>query len=127
MNAFERFAPAIAVYFAGCAMVPLVFAAVVVSGGTPVTPELYGTVVYAIPALVWAALQLGLSLLAAVSAAMGWRLMAAFGAFGIAALLGFFSAAAVLAGASGTLVVAGCGAWLSPVSLIAAWVCWYDR
>ncbi len=89
MNTFERFAPAIAVYFAGCAMVPLVFAA--------------------------------------VSAAMGWRLMAAFGAFGIAALLGFFSAAAVLAGASGTLVVAGCGAWLSPVSLIAAWVCWYDR
>ncbi len=127
MTSFERFAPAIATFFAGCAMVPIVFAIVVISGGSPVTPELYGTVVYTIPALVWAGLQLSLSLLAAVSAAMGWRYMAATGALGISALLGFFAAAAVLAGASGTLVVAGCGAWLSPVSLIAAWVCWYGR
>ncbi len=127
MNSFERFAPAIALFFAGCMMVPIVFAIVVLSGGSPVTPELYGTVVYTIPALVWAVLQLGLSGLAAISAAMGWRYMAAVGAFGVAALLGFFAAAAVLAGASGTLVVAGCGAWLSPVSLIAAWVCWYGR
>lgn len=45
-----------AVFFAGSMAVPIGFGAVVVKGGSPVTPEIYGELVWAIPALVWVGL-----------------------------------------------------------------------
>lgn len=127
MSEFERYAPAIALFFGGCAVVPMIFAVVVALGGSPVTPELYGPVVHAIPAAAWIVAQFALAGAAATGAALRWPRVAAAGALGVAALMAFFAAAALLAGPAGTLLVAGAGGWLAPVSLISAWVAWYGR
>ena len=127
MMAFERYAPAMVLFYLGCAAVPAVFGVVVWRGGSPVTPEIYGPVVYAIPALTWAATQFSFAMLAVLGAAARWPVVAALGAGGIAATLGFLAVAAALAGATGTLVVAGCGVWLAPVSSVCAVISWRDR
>ena len=46
-------------FHAGLIMIGLYFGRIVINGGSPVTPELYGPAVYSIPALVWAAGQVG--------------------------------------------------------------------
>lgn len=46
-------------FHGGLFMIGAHFGRVVMSGGAPVTPELYGPAVFAIPALVWASGQIG--------------------------------------------------------------------
>lgn len=128
MTPFERFAPAIALFFGlfGVA-VPLMFAAVVIQGGSPVTPAQYGEMVYAIPALVWASLQFTFGAAACLAAVQrAPRITALFAAM-FTGLMIFFAAAAIIAGPTGTLVVAGTGAGVAPLAGIAAIVCWWGR
>lgn len=71
MTNFERFSPAIATFYIGMAGVAAAFGSEVLRGGSPVTPELYGPAVYAIPALAWVTVQLLGSITAAAGAIMG--------------------------------------------------------
>ena len=127
MTTFERYGPAMAVFFAGSMAVPLGFGAVVIKGGSPVTPEIYGALVWAIPALVWVGLQLAISLIALTGAALAMPRVTCIGATLVASLMAFFAAAAILAGAGGTILVFGAGGWVGPVSLACAVVAWHGR
>lgn len=128
MTDFLRYAPAIALFFGLFGMaVPALFSAVVIQGGSPVTPQQYGEMVYAVPALVWAGLQFTFGA-GAFLCAMGRRPVptAVFGAC-FTGLMIFFAAAAIIAGPTGTLVVAGTGAGVAPLAGIAALICWRGR
>lgn len=127
MTDFDRYAPAISAFFMGSCMVPIIFGAVVLHGGSPVTPQQYGEVVYAVPAVVWAAVQFGASGLTALSAAARWPRMTAIGSGIMCIYLTFLAAAAAMAGATGTLVMAACGFWLGPIAGLAAYVAWQGR
>jgi len=127
LTAFERYADAMLAFFALGTTVPIAFGAVVLIGGSPVTPDQYGEVVYAIPALVWAGAQLAIMGAAALGAAFRWPLVTAFAAAGVFVYFSFLAAAAALAGPTGTLVVAGCGLWLAPVAAICSVVAWRGR
>lgn len=127
MTGFERYAPAMAVFFAGSISVPLGFGFVVLRGGSPVTADTYGPIFYAIPALVWVVAQLAISLVAVFGAMLVWPRTAAIGAALVGMLLAFFAGAAILAGAPGTILVFGAGGWVAPVSFVAAAVAWRGR
>lgn len=123
MNAFDRYRPAMAVFFAAPLAMAAIFGGVVLSGGSPVRPEFYGPVVYAIPALAWVSAQVGLTVLAIMGCAMRWPLMATIGAVGLGGLFEFFAAAAITAGASGTLLVA-MSIPTGALSMVCAAICW---
>lgn len=127
MTGFERYAPASAVFFLGSLSVPVGFGAVVIRGGSPVTSDAYGPIVYAVPALVWVGAQLAISLVAVAGALLRRPVLAAVGAGMVGVLMAFFAGAAVLAGASGTILVFGAGGWVAPVSFVAAAVAWRGR
>lgn len=126
VNEFERYAPAIVVFYAALAGIPAAFGVVVMTGGSPVTPELYGPLVYAIPAKVWISVQLTCALIACVGAARRWPVVAALGGSGVSAVLGLLAVLAVTAGAEGTLAVAG-SIFLAALSIVAVQVCWRGR
>ena len=54
----DRYGPAIVMLFSGLTLIAFQFGAIVTKGGSPVTPELYGPAVYAMPALVWVGVQI---------------------------------------------------------------------
>jgi hypothetical protein len=127
MNDFHRYAPAMVVFFAGSLSVPIGFGAVVIKGGSPVTPDTYGPIVHAVPALCWVGVQLAISIVAVVGALRKMPTVTAIGAGLVGFLMAFFAGAAILAGASGTILVFGAGGWVAPVSFVAAAVAWRGR
>jgi len=127
VTGFERYRPAMVAFFCGSLAVPLGFGAVVIKGGSPVTPEIYGEMVWTIPALVWVGLQLCISLVALTGAVLAMPRVTCIGATLVASLMAFFAAAAILAGAGGTILVFGAGGWVGPVSLACAVVAWQGR
>ena len=124
---FERFAPAIAAFFVGGYAVPLGFGAVVLTGGSPVTVDTYGPLVYAIPALYWVGAQILILSVAFAGALLMRPRLAAVGAVMVGLLMAFFAGAAVLAGAGGSILVFGAGGWVAPLSFVAAAVAWRGR
>jgi hypothetical protein len=123
MRDLERYGPLVVVWFSGPLIMALIFGSVVMIGGTPVTPEVYGRVVYEVPALAWAGAQAVAAGVGAVGAAMANRAMTIFGALGLALLFMAFAAGALSAGATGTLLVAmAIGA--TPSFLLIAWIAW---
>ena len=90
-------------FHGGLALMALFFGATVVIGGSPVTPDLYGPVVYEIPAIAWASVQL---LGASISVIGAWTrhgMVLAIGSGISVVVYGFFAAAASLA-EQGTIV-----------------------
>jgi hypothetical protein len=118
MSDFDRYRPAMAIFFAAPLVMAVIFGAVVISGGSPVRPEFYGPVVYAIPALTWVSMQLAFTLAAVLSCSFGWPKVAAVSAWLVGALFLFFATAATAAGATGTLLVA-----MSVPSGALSWLC----
>jgi len=106
MTWLERYGPAIVVANAGMAFMAAHFAVVVWSGGSPVTPEIYGTAVYAVPAIFWAGLQFSVHVAAVVGAGRGSAPITIVGGLGGVCVHGSFAALAGLA-EQGTLLQAG--------------------
>jgi len=106
VNEFERYRPALAIFFAAPLVMALIFGAVVIEGGSPVQPEFYGPIVYQVPAMAWVAAQSLFSAAAMVGCAMRWCRIGAAGAWLLGSLFLFFATAAIAAGATGTLLVA---------------------
>lgn len=123
MTGFERYRPAMAVFFSAPMFMAAIFGGVVLSGGSPVRPEFYGPVIYAIPALVWVGLQLSLTFAAMFGCIMNYRKVAAFGAMGLGMLFEFFASAAIMAGASGTLLVA-MAIPTGAIAVLCSAICW---
>jgi len=122
MSDFERYAPAIAFFHVGAGLVAATFGLEVLRDGSPVTPELYGARVHAVPALLWVTIQLTTSVLAAGGAAFGGRLGALaclIGSAGVGGLFAMFAALAMDA-PQGTLLAAGCTFVMAPSSALSA-------
>lgn len=116
----ERYAPAVIMFFSGLILIALQFCAIVLDGGSPVTPELYGPAVYTMPALAWVAIQIASS----VAVVVGAYLRGVFGAWLIVfgGVVGFsmYSAFAVLAqrATQGTLVQGATTFVCAPASFV---------
>lgn len=129
MSDFDRYRPAMVIFFASCLLMALIFGGVVIAGGSPVRPEFYGPLVYAVPALAWSGIQAFASGLALAGCVFGYPRAGAIGAAGLSLLFEFFAAAAVLAGATGTLLVA-MAIPAGAIAIICAVVMWrgnYDQ
>lgn len=122
MNAFDRYAPACGMFFLGGAYMGGWFGAEAALNGSPVTPDVYGDAVFAVPALIWALVQVTFALVAAVGFATRRRGMAGFGAAGLTVVLSFFAVMAMGA-PSGSILRIGAMAWLAP---LCAWA-WLTR
>lgn len=94
------------------------FATDIVAGRNTITPDLYGPIVYAIPAHVWAAAQASFAGLALLGLVIAGRAGAALTAVGAALTCALFLAFGYLAGfaSEGTLVVAMCKAVGVPIT-----------
>ena len=122
MRDFERYGPAIALFHFGCLAMAVYFGVVVLRGGSPVTLELYGPRVYAIPALAWASVQIAGSALGGAGAVMGGKTGAVLCLLGssLSALMYCTMAALALEAVQGTLVAAGSMFLTAPLSVAAA-------
>lgn len=121
---FERGRYVYAACMFGFAGVGAQFGAVVLSGQNPVTPELYGPSVYAVPALFWSGAQICCCGLAAIGCLVGGRRGAGMALLGGSPALLLFMLLWVLAldATQGTLVVAGNRSITAPMTcaLVAA-------
>ena len=106
MNAFERYRPMLGAVFCGPFIMGCIFMASILRGGSPVQPDDYGLIVYAIPGWIWALAQMVLAGGAAFGAFYGHPRVHAAGALGLGVLFEFFAAAAWMGGAKGILLVA---------------------
>jgi hypothetical protein len=122
MTQFERFAPILALFHLGLLLMAQAFGFQVLKSGSPITPELYGPYVYAIPALVWVSIQTVSSSAAFIGAVMGGRVgatLCALGAFASGTLYSGFAIMS-LAAESGTLVASGSLFVTAPMSFATA-------
>lgn len=122
MTSFERYAPAICGFHLGLALMARDFALDVMHGGSPITPELYGPMVYEIPALAWVSVQGAGALVALIGSivkGMFGAWMVAIGA-GVSAVL--YAAFAIMARQAehGTLVASGSTYVTAPLALACA-------
>jgi len=123
---FERYSPAIAVFFLASFSMSAIFGTIIWYMGSPVMPEAYGPIVYAIPAWVWVSVQAMLSLVAAVGAALNRPYTAAIGCGLVGALFMFFAFGATYGGFVEPYLVAV--SWpCSAICCLASWVCWRGR
>lgn len=110
MSLFNQYRLAMALFHASLFAVAVHFGVIVLIGGSPIGPEVYGPAVYAVPALVWVAAQVGGEGIAAVGGYIGGRIGAAMMVFGSSVVLpfyGFLGAAASMTG-QGVIVTAAC-------------------
>ncbi len=123
MGEFERLAPAMAVFFFGGAVAASVFAAVVAMGGSPITPEIYGPLVYALPAWAWVAIQMVICVGGGISACARKQWMTLFFAICFTLLMITFALMAIQAGATGIIMVTHAGVWGGIVGSAMCLVC----
>ena len=125
---WDRYRPAIAVWGFCCGVMGIVFGLPILRHGSPVTPELYGSAVYSVPALAWCVLQISAGTLAGFGAALHRPLIAALG---LTVLLLEFFGFGVLAEAQtqGGLVVAASvpGVVITGLSAHASWSASHGR
>lgn len=106
---FDRCRYVYALVMLGFAGLAIGFTTTILAGGNPITPELYGPAVYAVPALFWSTMQAGTCVVAAFGCSMGGRHGALIAVVGSAPALLLFALLWVLAleAEQGTLVVSG--------------------
>jgi hypothetical protein len=106
---FDRCRYVYALTMFGFCGIALSFTMVIAAGNNPVTPELYGPAVYAIPALFWSLTQAATCMIAAIGCIIGGRAGALVALGGSAPALLLFTLLWVLAleAEQGTLVIAG--------------------
>lgn len=102
----DRYRPALIMFNVGLFFMALRFGVVVVNGGSPITPEIYGPAVYAFPALGWAAIQAVSAAVAIAGLVLNWRPLVALGALPNVVLQGVFCGLSSMA-AQGTLLQTG--------------------
>ncbi len=119
---FDRYAPAMAAFWGGSALMAVYFGIVVIRGGSPIKPDTYGELVYRFPALGWAAIQLAAGLTATIGSAFKRARLAFTGGLATTLLLAAFGVLSLQA-PHGTLLQAGAMVWTCPVSLMATMIC----
>jgi hypothetical protein len=111
MSDYQRLAPLMAVFFFGGAMSAAVFGSVVAMGGSPITPEIYGPLVYTLPAWAWVAIQISICVGGGISACVYSRWATLFFSICFTLLMVTFALMAIQAGANGIIMVTHAGVW----------------
>lgn len=106
MTPFNRYSPAMAVFFAAPLIMALIFGVSLIRGGSPIQPGTYGLIVWSIPAWVWVTLQVSLSAWASIAAVKADAKSLAAAATACGVLMEFFAAAAILGDADEILLPA---------------------
>lgn len=125
-NWAERYGPAIGFAHLGLLMMALDFGLEVALGGSPITPEIYGPAVYAMPALGWVALQVGGSALALLGSFFSGRKRAVLFLIGgiMSGLLYAAFTSMAASAAQGSVLEAG-GRWFAtPICIATAMAGW---
>lgn len=112
----------IAIFYLWGAVAATAFGLVVAAGGSPVTPEIYGPLVYSLPAWSWVALQIATCIGTAVSAFSVWHKGVMFFSLCFTILMVAFAVMAIQAGSTGTIMVVNAGLWAAPIGLMTAYV-----
>lgn len=116
----RRYGPVIAIFHLSLALIAIHFGITVLVGGSPMTPEIYGPAVYAIPAWIWAMIQVSAQMIGAVGACLrgrrGGAMLIISGAL-ILPLYALLGAAASMTG-QGTIVTAACLWLLMPATIL---------
>ena len=108
-----RYWAALALGHGALLMMALHVGLVVGLGGSPITPELYGPAVYAIPALYWVAAQIGGALVSLFGALRGGRWGAVLLVIGGCISIPFFALLAAASSMAGQGVIVNAGAvWI---------------
>ena len=125
---FDRYRDPILAANCALLMMALHFAFVIVMGGNPITPELYGPAVYVIPALVWAGAQMGGALVSILGVLIDGKLGGLFLAVGSLIQFAFYLYLAVAGSmaAQGVVVTAG-SLWLTAPMAFACCVAGFGR
>lgn len=121
---FDRLKDAAGLFMALGGVAASIFGIVVLKGGSPVTPELYGPLVYAVPAWSWVVVQMVICFGSAISLWVGHRVASAMFSSLFCLLMVVFTCMAWQAGASGTIMVANAGAWALPLGLSVVFISW---
>ena len=106
MTSWDRYRPAIGVFFIAPAIMAAIFAVSIMRGGSPIQPGTYGIIVWTIPAWVWVIMQGGLATWASMTAFRGNANSHMVAAALCGTLMEFFAAAAVLGRAEEIVLVA---------------------
>jgi hypothetical protein len=123
---FQRLAPAFAGFFLASVAMAGIFGAIIYANGSPVMPDAYGPIVYALPAWVWVLLQGSFSLVTFVAAAFQRPLTCAIGSGLVMALFLFFAVGATYGEFKEPYLVAM--AWpCSAICGTVAWISWRGR
>ena len=110
----------------GFALIAVHFGLVMYFGGSPVTPELYGPAVYAMPAVAWAAVQFVAECIICAGLYMGRRIgaiVALIGAFFALPFYMFLGAASTYAG-QGVIVTASVLWVMLPSTIFIIFAAW---
>lgn len=120
MTDCDRYAPAIGAFFLGLMFMALDFGAVVLSGGSPITPEVYGHAVYAIPAVSWVGIQITFCVLGMLGVLASGCLRSWLFIIGGSGCLLLFSMFAIMAlGApQGSVLAAGSRSFVCPLLVL---------
>lgn len=126
MNLFQRLAPAFSGFFLASVAMAGIFGAIVFQRGSPVMPDAYGPIVYAVPAWVWTVAQGGLSAVAFIGAAFHRPYTSAIGSGMVAVLFLLFAAGATYGQFKEPYLVAM--AWpCCAICATIAWISWRGR
>ena len=126
MTMFQRLSPALSAFFLACLAMSVIYALLGQVKGQTVLPDSYGGLVYALPAVAWAAIQGGLSLGAVYGCVFLRPMIAALSGFALGGLFVLFAVAAIYGGAHEMTLVAM--AWPSAaLCWTAAGVAWGAR
>lgn len=104
---FNRYRPAMVFFYIMAGGMSALFGLRVFIGGSPITPEIYGHLIYSVPAVTWIIAQASLTALASLAIIRGWRKIAGGLSVVLTMFFSMFTAMAISGGAEGTILVAG--------------------
>lgn len=127
--AFDRYKPAMIMFYMMAGSMSVLFGVRVAMGGSPITPEIYGHWVYSIPAITWVAAQASLTALASIAILWEWKRIAGALSIILTMFFSMFTAMAISGGAEGTILVAGSLFHGAIPSFVIAMICfgWPDN
>lgn len=120
LNWMDRYGPGLMMVQAGLCLMALRFGAIVMNGGSPITPEIYGPAVYAFPAIWWATIQGVSALVAFIGVGLKIPAVVVIGALPNVILQAVFYGLSGLAD-QGTLLQTGTLFITLPICLVTLW------
>ena len=122
----DRYGPLIGFLHLGLAMMAIDMGGRILRGGSPISPEVYGPLVYSVPALVWVGLQLFGSLVCVIGALAGGKIRTGCFIIGGASSAFLFTAFTIMAsGASQGIVLETGTQWFAtPFCIVTSMAGW---